>query len=162
MVIFNTQNVIFYTGIFFIIWAHCVRLKDPRVKPWLPSLENLSSHHDELKAIRTSLLNHSKAVGTKKLLKEAEQDLLKRLKSISRKDQFNQIANSKVVTSTCLTAMQWPSEILQSFDLICIDEAAFAPDWLTLPLVLSGIPRVILAGDHFQACRSCPAYVLKP
>ena len=68
----------------------------------------------------------------------------------TRGDDLNQISNSLVATTTCLTATNWPKDILKQFDIVCIDEAAFAPDWLTLPLVLSDIPRLILSGDHHQ------------
>ena len=72
------------------------------------------------------------------------------LRTTSREDDFNQVSNSLVVTSTCLTGLNWPKDILNQFDVVCIDEAAFAPDWLTLPLILSDIPRSILSGDHHQ------------
>ena len=72
------------------------------------------------------------------------------LRITSREDDFNQVSNSLVVTSTCLTGLNWPKDILNQFDVVCIDEAAFAPDWLTLPLILSDIPRSILSGDHHQ------------
>ena len=47
----------------------------------------------------------------------------------------------------------------KNFDLIVIDEAAFAPDWLTMPLALSGIKQLILAGDH---CQLPPIVVSEP
>ena len=55
-----------------------------------------------------------------------------------------------MVTTTCLTGLNWPKDTLNQFDVVCIDEAAFAPDWLTLPLALSDVPRLILSGDHHQ------------
>ena len=73
----------------------------------------------------------------------------KRRKS-TRGDDFDQISSSLIATTTCLTATNWPKDILNQFDIVCIDEAAFAPDWLTMPLVLSDIPRLILSGDHHQ------------
>ena len=75
---------------------------------------------------------------------------MEKLKSISRKSEFAQISNSGIVVTTCLTAIQWPDKVKKNFDLIVIDEAAFAPDWLTMPLALSGIKQLILAGDHCQ------------
>ena len=73
-----------------------------------------------------------------------------KLRKATREDDFDQISNSVVATTTCLTATNWSKEILKQFDIVCIDEAAFAPDWLTMPLVLSDIPRLILSGDHHQ------------
>ena len=92
---------------------------------------------------------------------------MEKLKSISRKSEFAQISNSNIVVTTCLSAIQWPDkvkgilisifrfhwfffQVKKNFDLIVIDEAAFAPDWLTMPLALSGIKQLILAGDHCQ------------
>ena len=45
----------------------------------------------------------------------------------TRGDDFDQISNSLVATTTCLTATNWPKDILKQFDIVCIDEAAFAP-----------------------------------
>ena len=88
--------------------------------------------------------------GSKKLMMETELKLAHKLRNLSRSDNETQISNSRVVTATCLTAMNWPKYILRQFDVICIDEAAFGADWLTLPLALSDIPRLILCGDHHQ------------
>lgn len=65
-------------------------------------------------------------------------------------ESFAQADNADIVVSTCLTALQMPEKVKKAFNIIAIDEAAFAPDWLCLPLILAGVPKVILSGDHCQ------------
>ena len=126
-----------------------LRLRDENVLPYLPKLHDQSQCVlEELHEVWTSLINSDK--GAKKMLIKEESELLRKSQKSRRSEMFSQIKHCSVVTSTCLTALAWKKEILRRFDIICIDEAAFAPDWLTLPLVLSGVPRVILSGDHFQ------------
>jgi len=128
--------------------GNILRLKDPRSKNWLP--KTTGEYEDccqNLQQLRQDLLLGSKG---KKILIESEAKLVEKLKSISRKSEFAQISNSNIVVTTCLSAIQWPDKVKKNFDLIVIDEAAFAPDWLTMPLALSGIKQLILAGDHCQ------------
>ena len=126
-----------------------LRLRDDNVLPYLPKLHIQSKGLlEELQEVWRSLINSDK--GAQKMLIKEESELLWKAQKSRRSEMFSQIKHSCVVTSTCLTALAWKKDILKSFDIICIDEAAFAPDWLTLPLVLSGVPRIILSGDHFQ------------
>ena len=126
-----------------------LRLRDDNVLPYLPKLHIQSKGLlEELQEVWRSLINSDK--GAQKMLIKEESELLWKAQKSRRSEMFSQIKHSSVVTSTCLTALAWKKDILRNFDIICIDEAAFAPDWLTLPLVLSGVPRIILSGDHFQ------------
>jgi len=130
--------------------GNALRLSDSRVEPWLPKPTISSTRHfDELESTRDSLIKSSEFCD-KNFLKNEEKALVKKLRKTSREDDFKQVSNSLVVTSTCLTGLNWPKDILNQFDVVCVDEAAFAPDWLTLPLILSDVPRSILSGDHHQ------------
>jgi hypothetical protein len=127
--------------------GNVLRLKDPRVAKWLPVAQDHGAVY-ELKQLRSDLITD----GTKGkgFLIQEERQVLQKLKKQSKLETFDQIKNAKVVLATCLTAMLWPKELIQGFDVVCIDEAAFAQDWLTFPLALSGISRLILSGDHYQ------------
>ena len=128
--------------------GNVLRLKDPRTKNYLPKTSpQTQSYCEDLEHLRVDLLKETKG---KKLLLESEQKLINQIRHTSTKSDFDQISNSHIVISTCLTALNWPKHIHRMFDLICIDEAAFAPDWLIVPLALSGIPKLVMSGDHFQ------------
>ena len=137
--------------------GNALRLRDDNVLPYLPKLHQSQNLLEELQDVWKSLLTSDK--GAKKMLIKEESELLKKAQKSRRTEMFDQVKHSQVVTSTCLTALAWPRDILQSFDIICIDEAAFAPDWLTLPLILSGVPRIILSGDH---CQLPPVVTFQP
>ena len=124
-----------------------LRLKDPKVSKWLPK-ENLSlSISQELELLRYQMITAKEG---KKELIEQEAELMDKFQKAQRNEIFQQSKGNPVVISTCLTAMKMTPSTLKEFDLVCIDEAGFANDWLSIPLALSNIPRLILSGDHKQ------------
>lgn len=124
-----------------------LRLSVPHVAKYLPEPSELQMQiiHD-LSGLRNDLLN----LGNSTSRIQEESRLVDQLNKETFASSLKDIDKSKVVVSTCLQAMRLPYKTKKKFNLVCIDEAAFAADWLTLPLVLSGIPRIILSGDHFQ------------
>ena len=117
--------------------GNVLRLKDLRVENFLPNIDqDIESHGDELRKIREDLFKGTKG---KKLLFEEEKKSIDKMKKIRKKSELRQIREAPIVTATCLTASSLPQDIKEKFDLVIIDEAAFAPDWLCLPLILSGV-----------------------
>ena len=128
--VFKTEQLVVRSG-------NVLRLKDSRVERYLPKVENdIESHGDELRKIREDLLKGTKG---KRLLFEEELKGVRKMKNTLKKSELKQIREAPIVTATCLTASNLPQDIKEKFDILIIDEAGFANDWLCLPLILSGM-----------------------
>ena len=66
-----------------------------------------------------------------------------KMKKILKESELKQIREAPIVTATCLTASNLPQDIKEKFDILIIDEAGFANDWLCLPLILSGMELIL-------------------
>ena len=131
-----------------------LRLKDPRAVKFLPKVQD-HSLCQSLSQTRQDMLAN---LDNFQFLIKDESNLVEKIYAVNRHFENEQIRNHSVVLSTCQTALKWPLSKLRQFDLICIDEAAFAHDWLTLPLAFSGVPRLILSGDHKQLPPVCVSH----
>ena len=127
--------------------GNILRLREEKAQRWLIKSESTVPMYENLQLVQESILQRK---GDFKFLLKEEKSLLQNARSLSEKEEFDQITTRSIVFCTCLPAVKMSKRAIKKFDVVCIDEAAFAPDWLTVPIAMCGISRLILCGDHLQ------------